>query len=295
MAVGTACLYALRFRQDSLHTPIIMIKWVACLILSMVGSLSIFFYSIYAIKEIHESSSAICTSNKLRVPAILQVTFTFLATFLYIPTAMLIIYNRVVFMKPTIWWEDYKNKLDNMRWLRTTMGDVIPVYFIRPSQTVTPRFVLIYSHGNASDMGVVLSGLTHLARYLSCIVITYDYPGYGLAGTGVLNETRIFAAIDAVWRSVVSPVNGFYGSGTLPKHVFLYGRSLGTGVSTYLAALLGDQYEYDELLRSRAPGALLPPAPRYIERGDVKGAHRLAGLILDSPFMSILRTKVCCA
>lgn len=59
--------------------------------------------------------------------------------------------QRLIFMKPAIWWEDYAGRMENVRWVRTCMGDVVPCYLVKTTYS-NPEFTIIYSHGNASDM-----------------------------------------------------------------------------------------------------------------------------------------------
>jgi pimeloyl-ACP methyl ester carboxylesterase len=41
------------------------------------------------------------------------------------------------------------------------------------------RFTIIFSHGNAVDIGQMAPSLAQLALELNCSVLAYDYPGYG--------------------------------------------------------------------------------------------------------------------
>lgn len=45
----------------------------------------------------------------------------------------------------------------------------------------THRYTLLYSHGNAEDIGLIASFLTDLARLLQINVLCYDYSGYGVS------------------------------------------------------------------------------------------------------------------
>ncbi|KAL7551604.1 hypothetical protein ACHAWF_014797 [Thalassiosira exigua] len=44
------------------------------------------------------------------------------------------------------------------------------------------RYTLLYSHGNAEDLGLISSFLVDLARLLGVDVLCYDYAGYGVSG-----------------------------------------------------------------------------------------------------------------
>ena len=47
--------------------------------------------------------------------------------------------------------------------------------------TTTTRYTLLYSHGNAEDIGLISTFLVDLARLLQIDVLCYDYSGYGLS------------------------------------------------------------------------------------------------------------------
>lgn len=50
-----------------------------------------------------------------------------------------------------------------------------------PCPDSTQRYTLLYSHGNAEDLGLIASFLTDLARLLNINVLCYDYSGYGVS------------------------------------------------------------------------------------------------------------------
>ena len=89
---------------------------------------------------------------------------------------------------------------------------------------------LIYSHGNATDLGAMFPIQVVLAHSLDCNVVVYDYSGYGESG-GVPDEFATYRDIDAVFEYVVDSV-----AGGNPENVVLYGQSVGSGPCCYLAA-----------------------------------------------------------
>ncbi|HSJ07270.1 MAG TPA: alpha/beta hydrolase, partial [Longimicrobiales bacterium] len=124
------------------------------------------------------------------------------------------------------------------------------------------EFTLLFSHGNAEDLGHALPFL-ELLREAGFGVIGYDYRGYG-ASTGGRPTARA-ASRDhaAVYRHATETL------GIPPSQIILFGRSVGSGPATELAA---------ELTRAAA--------------GDP--ARQPAGLILESPFTStfVVLTRV---
>ena len=90
----------------------------------------------------------------------------------------------------------------------------------------------MYSHGNATDLGGMFSRYVYIAVKLGVNVVGYDYTGYGVSD-GNPTEKQTYKDIEAVYSWCVStklvafPVN----------EVILYGQSVGSGPSCYLASL----------------------------------------------------------
>ena len=114
---------------------------------------------------------------------------------------------------------------------------------------------ILYSHANAEDLADVYVWLKYLSRHLRCNVIGYDYTGYGQS-EGEPAEENCYADIDAVYSHLRND------RGLKPDQIVLFGRSLGSGPSCYLAS-------------------------RTSQEGKP-----VAGLILHSPFMSVYRVMV---
>ena len=55
---------------------------------------------------------------------------------------------------------------------------LIPAMHVRQTDRSAARYTLLYSHGNAEDIGMIGCFLTDLARLLSIDVVCYDYSGY---------------------------------------------------------------------------------------------------------------------
>ncbi|PNW86031.1 hypothetical protein CHLRE_03g207041v5 [Chlamydomonas reinhardtii] len=95
------------------------------------------------------------------------------------------------------------------------------------------RLTLLYSHGNAVDLGHMLPVYRELSRLLKVNVMGYDYSGYGCS-TGTPTVTNTLADITAV----LACLQDTYG---IPAgRVVLYGQSVGSGPSCYLGAERAD-------------------------------------------------------
>lgn len=111
------------------------------------------------------------------------------------------------------------------RRLRNSQGNLIAVFhYIHPQS----RFTLIWSHGNAMDCGETFFSTLQLATQLRISIVTYDYSGYG-ASTGTPSESSLCSDIAEVYR-YVSEVEGIN-----PDRIVLYGQSVGSGPSVWLA------------------------------------------------------------
>mmetsp|Transcript_47527 Transcript_47527/g.100963 ORF Transcript_47527/g.100963 Transcript_47527/m.100963 type:complete len:649 (+) Transcript_47527:221-2167(+) len=146
----------------------------------------------------------------------------------------------------------------------------IPAFFIRRRNATQ---TLLFSHGNAEDLGMMYNRMKDLAMVLGVNIMAYDYTGYGLSIPGPAHgsqgsgnnpnggpnqvegpsENMIYRNIEAAFRYLTLVRN-------IPPHqIILYGRSLGSGPSCYLAA-----------------------------KSALNGAS-VGGLILHSPFLSVYK------
>lgn len=111
-------------------------------------------------------------------------------------------------------------------WLNTAHGSRISAFFIeRPNATVT----ILFSHGNAEDLGMIYEWFNDLARVLRVNIMAYDYTGYGKSN-GKPCEDYCYADIEAAFRYLLEVKR------IQPEQIVLYGRSLGSGPSCYLAS-----------------------------------------------------------
>lgn len=126
----------------------------------------------------------------------------------------------------------------------TTAGGkkISAVYLPNPAA----KFTLLVSHGNAEDLGDDRYWLDNL-RHAGFNVFAYDYEGYGTS-EGRATEKSVYEDEAAAYEFLAVDLK------TPPDRIIIFGRSVGAGPATYIAA--------------RRPSA---------------------GLILQSPFVSAFR------
>ncbi|EPS73690.1 hypothetical protein M569_01063, partial [Genlisea aurea] len=110
----------------------------------------------------------------------------------------------------------------------TKRGNKIVAFFLRNPYA---RLTVLYSHGNAADLGQLYDLYVQLKANLKINLIGYDYSGYG-ASTGKPSEHDTYADIEAVYECLQSE----YGIGQ--EDLILYGQSVGSGPTLHLAAKL---------------------------------------------------------
>lgn len=110
--------------------------------------------------------------------------------------------------------------------VKTSRGNKIGCIFIKV--TNNPRFVIIYSHGNAVDLGQMSSFYYGIASHMRCNVFSYDYSGYGVS-SGRPSEKNMYADVMAAWSTLTTVF------GVAEEQTIIYGQSIGTVPTIYLA------------------------------------------------------------
>jgi fermentation-respiration switch protein FrsA (DUF1100 family) len=129
--------------------------------------------------------------------------------------------DRMIFLPPA---PSYSDRPEILK-VPTEGGErIAAIYLANPAATYT----LLFSHGNAEDLGSVVSLLPGLA-HLGFSVFAYDYSGYGLSD-GTPSERRVYADIDGAYDYLTGPLH------VPPQRIIAYGRSLGAGAAVDLAA-----------------------------------------------------------
>ncbi|KAJ1060695.1 hypothetical protein K5549_016109, partial [Capra hircus] len=63
------------------------------------------------------------------------------------------------------------------------------------------RYTVLFSHGNAVDLGQMSSFYIGLGTRINCNIFSYDYSGYGVS-SGKPSEKNLYADIDAAWQAL---------------------------------------------------------------------------------------------
>lgn len=95
------------------------------------------------------------------------------------------------------------------------------------------RPTILFSHGNAVDLGQMMPIFSDLANHLNVDIMGYDYSGYGCS-KGLPSTQNTLSDIQAVFDHLVHYHN------IPPSRIVLYGQSIGSGPSTWLASRVPD-------------------------------------------------------
>ena len=129
--------------------------------------------------------------------------------------------NSLIFHPPRARYQD----TDEILKLTTDDGiQISAIHLPNPDATYT----MLYSHGNAEDLGDIRSALERLGR-LGLSIFAYDYHGYGTSG-GKPSERNAYQDVNAAYDYVTQTL------GIPPDRIIAYGRSLGGGLAVDLAS-----------------------------------------------------------
>ncbi|XP_059950662.1 alpha/beta hydrolase domain-containing protein 17A isoform X1 [Mesoplodon densirostris] len=85
------------------------------------------------------------------------------------------------------------------------------------------RYTVLFSHGNAVDLGQMSSFYIGLGTRLNCNIFSYDYSGYGVS-SGKPSEKNLYADIDAAWQALRTRWRQPGGSWRVPAWSWVIGR-----------------------------------------------------------------------
>ncbi|XP_061374029.1 uncharacterized protein LOC133316310 isoform X1 [Gastrolobium bilobum] len=105
--------------------------------------------------------------------------------------------------------------------------EIVGMYIRNPMATST----ILYSHGNAADLGQMYELFIELSIHLRVNLMGYDYSGYGQS-SGKPSEQNTYADIEAAYKCLEESY------GTKQEDIILYGQSVGSGPTLDLAAKL---------------------------------------------------------
>jgi hypothetical protein len=136
--------------------------------------------------------------------------------------------DRVIFQpqRSSYRLSDLASEVSGVRALTFASGQfrLAAVYLPNPSA----RYTLLFSHGNAEDLGDDLPMLAEF-RNAGFAVFAYDYRGYG-ASEGISSERSLYADVDAAYGYLTRNLN------VVPDRIIAFGRSLGCAAAIHLAA-----------------------------------------------------------
>ena len=121
-----------------------------------------------------------------------------------------------------------------------------------------PRGLVFFLHGNAGNVSTWTTGIDFYRR-VNYDLFMLDYRGYGKSTGRIENEEQLRSDVRAAWDKVAPEYAG--------SPVVIYGRSLGSGLATYLArdanpALLVLVSPYTSL--AATANRTYPVAPQWI-------------------------------
>ena len=147
----------------------------------------------------------------------------------------------LVFQPPAVThYTDVSRGLPAYLTLYTSHGHPLPAFYIDHQAKTT----LLFSHGNAEDLGMIYDWLSRVAVALHVNVFAYEYEGYGRersfhhisATTAVSSTVPTTPSERCCYEDILTAYEYLvHVIGTPAEQIVLYGRSLGTGPSLYLA------------------------------------------------------------
>ncbi|XP_011021124.1 PREDICTED: alpha/beta hydrolase domain-containing protein 17B-like [Populus euphratica] len=120
-----------------------------------------------------------------------------------------------------------RDNVDVLRLCTKKGNEIVAMYAKNPSASLT----VLYSHGNAADIGQMYHIFTELSLHLNVNLMGYDYSGYGQS-SGKPSEQDTYADIEAAFKCLEETY------GVKEEDIILYGQSLGSGPALELATRL---------------------------------------------------------
>ncbi|KAK7340722.1 hypothetical protein VNO77_21433 [Canavalia gladiata] len=129
--------------------------------------------------------------------------------------------------KPKMTGVATRENVDVLKLCTKRGNSIVAMYIKNPSASLT----ILYSHGNAADLGQMYELFSELSLHLRVNLLGYDYSGYGQS-SGKPSEQNTYADIEAAYKCLVE----MYGA--KEEDIILYGQSVGSGPTTDLATRL---------------------------------------------------------
>lgn len=136
--------------------------------------------------------------------------------------------SKFVFMPPEPTYTEFSPY--NVTKIPTKSGKTIPAYFL-PAKNANTKTTIVYSHGNAADIGSMFDFLMFLNMNLEVNILHYEYIGYGLAKDfGPPSESSTYESIEAA----LDYLQNSHSIST--KDCIIFGTSVGSGPSCHVAS-----------------------------------------------------------
>lgn len=90
--------------------------------------------------------------------------------------------------------------------------------------------VILFCHGNAEDLGMCFPFVKHMRDQFKMNVLAVEYPGYGLLHGLAVSEAALKEVALTAFRFILDELKVAY------EQIILFGRSVGSGPSVYLAS-----------------------------------------------------------
>ncbi|KRX57224.1 Alpha/beta hydrolase domain-containing protein 17C, partial [Trichinella patagoniensis] len=138
--------------------------------------------------------------------------------------------DRLVFslVDRTEWpFSDQEMRQMEFFYTRTSRGNKLTCMFMRCCPGA--KYVILFSHGNAVDLGQMCSFYYSLGVRVGCNIFSYDYSGYGRS-SGKPSEKNLYADISAALNALRQRYN------ITNDAIILYGQSIGTVPTVDLAS-----------------------------------------------------------
>ena len=111
-------------------------------------------------------------------------------------------------------------------YLHSQSGSKLQVMYINRNA----KYTMILSHGNAEDIYLVETWLrNYFLKVIDVNCIVYEYTGYGESNGRLPEERSLYNDIETVYLHLTENLN------INPDHIILYGRSIGSGPTSFLA------------------------------------------------------------
>lgn len=168
--------------------------------------------------------------DKIKIKRLLVGDFTvkrFIRSVILIPILIYVgLFFYGFFYADTMIFQPPASYKDTEEIIKLKSGDahISAVYLRNPDA----RFTILYSHGNAEDIGNITALLENI-RDMGFSVLAYDYRGYGTS-SGAPSEENVYRDIDAAYDYLVRDLN------VAPENIIALGRSLGEAVAVDLAS-----------------------------------------------------------